>query len=97
MPNAHNPAQKAPQRTCVVCKARKDLADLLSFFILPEGIVFDPARKVQRRRNYVCPQPECLAGLDKWKKQYTKRHYNIASNSGIFSGLLLKNGTEVLP
>ncbi len=97
MPNAHDPAPKVPQRTCVVCKARKDLADLLSFFVLPEGIVFDPARKVQRRRNYVCPQPECLAGLDKWKKQYFKRHYNITGGSAVFSGLATRITTEALP
>lgn len=77
MPNKNNHAEHVPQRTCVVCRARKEAGELLSFFVLPQGLVFDPRRRIQRRRNYVCPDPECLVGLDKWKLKYMKRKFGL--------------------
>jgi predicted RNA-binding protein YlxR (DUF448 family) len=81
MPNRNSHADHVPQRTCVVCRAKREAGELLSFFVLPQGIVFDPRRRVQRRQNYVCPQPDCLKGLDKWKRNHLKRRFNLRSEA----------------
>jgi len=75
-----------PQRTCVVCRTSREIVTLLSFLVIREGIIFDPGRKIQGRRNYVCPDPVCLVGLDKWKKAQMKRRFGIRSNP-VFSSL----------
>ena len=84
MPNKNSHADHQPQRSCVVCRAKREAGELLSFFVLPQGIVFDPRRKVQRRRSYVCPDPLCLKGLDKWKRNHMKRRFALVSRA-IFS------------
>ncbi|NLW18160.1 MAG: DUF448 domain-containing protein [Candidatus Cloacimonetes bacterium] len=84
MTNRHSKAGHQPQRTCVVCRSQKDLKDLLAFFLLPEGLVFDPQRRVQRRRQYVCPDELCLRGLDKWRRSQMKRKFRLSSISAIF-------------
>jgi predicted RNA-binding protein YlxR (DUF448 family) len=73
MPNQNSHAHHKPQRTCVVCRSRKDSSELLNFVLLPEGVVFDPGRKLQRRNHYLCPEPKCIDGLIKWKGRYRKR------------------------
>ncbi len=78
MPNRNSHAQHTPQRTCVVCKTRKDLSGLLSFVLCPQGLVFDPRRRIAQRRNYVCPERPCLEGLDKWKRSRMKKKFGIA-------------------
>jgi len=60
-------------RTCVVCKKKVDQKGLLNFYIMNGGIVFDFKRILQIRKYYLCPNPECYAGLDKWRKRYQKR------------------------
>ncbi len=84
MPNKNSHADHLPQRTCVVCRSRKEVGDLLSFFVLPQGIVFDPRRRIQRRKNYVCPDALCLQGLDKWKRNHMKRRF-AQSSKAIFT------------
>ena len=64
MPNQNSHAKHVPERTCVVCRAKREAGELLSFFVLPQGIVFDPRRQVQRRKHYVCSGPDCLRGRD---------------------------------
>lgn len=89
MPNKNSHAHNLPQRTCVACRTRKEIGALLSFIVIPEGIIFDPARRIQRRRHYVCPEPRCLEGLDKWRKLYMKRRFGIRSTP-VFSGLAVR-------
>ncbi len=84
MPNRHSKAGHQPRRTCVVCRSQKDLRELLAFFLLAEGLVFDPQRRVQRRRQYVCPQENCLRGLDKWRRSKMKRKFGLSKFSAIF-------------
>lgn len=86
MPNRSSHAQNVPQRTCVACRQKKELGQLLSFFILREGIVFDPGRQVQCRRYYVCRDTACLLALDKWRRQYLKRHFAVNRAATLFSG-----------
>lgn len=78
MPNQNSKAQHQPQRTCVVCKQRRTLDQLMGFVLLPEGVVFDLTRKLQARKSYLCPEPECLRGFDKWEKAQLKRKFGIA-------------------
>lgn len=94
MPNLSSKAHHQPQRTCVVCKSRKDLSSLLSFVLLPQGIVFDPGRKLQLRKSYLCPSQECLAGLDKWEKQQLKRRFAITGHQPLFSALVKDPGAK---
>lgn len=84
MTNRHSKAGHKPQRTCVVCRSKKDLKALLAFFLLPEGLVFDPKRRVQRRRQYVCPHEACLRGLNKWRRSQMKRQFGLNTASAIF-------------
>ncbi len=74
MPNKNSHADHNPIRTCVVCKKKVDQKGLLNFFIMNGGIVFDSQRIVAVRKNYLCPSPECYAGLEKWRKRYQKKH-----------------------
>ncbi|MFO8144143.1 MAG: DUF448 domain-containing protein [Candidatus Syntrophosphaera sp.] len=69
----------------MVCKTRRDIGRLISFVIIPEGIIFDPARKIQQRKNYVCPDPACLQGLNRWKRQYLKRNFGITHGAPLFA------------
>ena len=94
MPNKNSNASHRPQRTCVACKTRKGLEELWSFFILPEGIVFDPERKVQRRKFYVCQQQDCLVGLDKWRRQFAKRNVGLRGTKALFSDLAKEAGEQ---
>ncbi len=73
MPNQASKADHRPIRTCVVCKAKREKAELLSFFLLEGGLVIDLAGKLQTRMNYVCSGGDCLGGLDKWKLRYKKK------------------------
>ena len=66
-----------PQRTCAVCKSKKDLDKLYAFIIIPEGIIIDPRRRLQRPRHYVCNDINCLSNLEEWEKRYFKKHYGI--------------------
>jgi len=73
MPNRSSKAGYQPIRTCVVCKKKVDQIDLLNFFSMDCGIVFDCKRKLTGRKFYLCPQPACFSGLEKWRKRYQKR------------------------
>jgi len=77
MPNKHSKVLHMPQRTCAVCKSKKDLDKLYAFIIIPEGIIIDPRRRLQQRRHYVCNDINCLSNLEEWGKRYFKKHYGI--------------------
>jgi len=72
MPNRNSHAGHIPERTCVVCRKKRAQAEMLGFFIMREGIVFDPGNAVQRRKAYLCRNAECYLGLGKWRKKYEK-------------------------
>lgn len=71
MPNMHSKAGHIPIRTCVVCRQKSAQTGLLAFFLLPAGITYDLARRINTRHYYHCPA--CLAGLPKWRKKRAKR------------------------
>ncbi|MCB5263013.1 MAG: YlxR family protein [Candidatus Cloacimonetes bacterium] len=72
MPNQNSKAGHKAIRTCVVCRGKSAQTELLSFILLPSGIVYDPARLLQARKYYVCPQQVCLNQLPKWRKKRQK-------------------------
>jgi uncharacterized protein len=49
-----------PQRTCVVCREKRDKRDLIRIVHTPdEGTVADPTGKRNGRGAYLCSQPSC--------------------------------------
>jgi len=78
MPNRNSHANRTPERTCVVCRNKRVVNELVSFATLREGLIFDLDRSLQIRKNYVCPSNECLRGLEKWKKRYAKKTFGAA-------------------
>ncbi|MFA6911324.1 MAG: DUF448 domain-containing protein [Candidatus Cloacimonadaceae bacterium] len=61
-----------PIRSCVICKTKRAQKELLGFMMMPSGIVYDLARRLQGRKQYVCPSRECVALLPKWQKRRAK-------------------------
>jgi predicted RNA-binding protein YlxR (DUF448 family) len=72
MPNKNSKAGHIPIRTCVACRAKRAQQELFSFILLPSGIVYDLAQKLSTRKYYVCPTPECVESLSKWRKKRAK-------------------------
>ena len=55
------PIKKRPQRTCVVCKAKRDKKDLLRVVLTPDGeICYDPTGRAAGRGAYLCRNEECI-------------------------------------
>ena len=55
------PVKKKPQRSCVVCRTKKDKKDLLRVVLTPDGeIKFDPTGRAQGRGSYLCRNEECI-------------------------------------
>lgn len=81
-----------PQRTCVVCRSRKEQDSLLSFILLPQGIVFDLRRRLQKRKYYLCQSRQCLMGLDKWERRQLKRRFAINNHKSVFSAAVAAAG-----
>ncbi len=59
--NAMAAAKKIPQRSCVVCRTKRDKKDLLRVVLTPDGdIKFDPTGRVAGRGSYLCRNEECI-------------------------------------
>ena len=51
----------SPQRSCTVCRAKADKADLIRVVRSPEGrAVVDVMKKLPGRGAYICPDTECI-------------------------------------
>ena len=51
-----------PERTCIVCRAKRPKTELLRIVFAPEGLVMvDPGGKAAGRGAYVCRRPEHAA------------------------------------
>ena len=76
-----------PQRTCVVCRVKRDKKDLNRFVLDREGyLVRDDAGKKPGRGIYVCPSNSCLEQLS--SKKLVSRIRALCSRSGKrFSGI----------
>ena len=61
--------QDFPERTCLICKDKKDKKDLFRLIKTKEDkYVFDEKQKQQSRGYYICKTHECLQRLSKHKK-----------------------------
>ena len=61
--------QDFPERTCLICKDKKDKTNLFRLIKTGEDkYVFDEKQKHQSRGYYVCKTHECLQRLAKHKK-----------------------------
>lgn len=48
-----------PQRTCVICREKKDKRLLTRFVSTEQGVFHDPTGKANGRGAYICDQPTC--------------------------------------
>lgn len=61
--------QEFPERTCLICKEKRDKKDLFRLVKTgEEKYVFDEKQKQQSRGYYICKTHECLKRLSKHKK-----------------------------
>ncbi len=49
----------APQRTCVICRQKRDKRTLTRFVATSQGVFPDPTGKADGRGAYLCDQPQC--------------------------------------
>jgi uncharacterized protein len=47
-------------RTCVGCRRARPQGELLRLARTPDGVRFDPTRRLPGRGAYLCPLPTCL-------------------------------------
>ncbi|MCK4311660.1 MAG: DUF448 domain-containing protein [Candidatus Cloacimonetes bacterium] len=74
MPKKSSKAGHVPERTCVICKKKKEQYKLIRFAILDSEIVFDLKRKITARGYYVCDDNDCMEKLDKWLQKHIKKN-----------------------
>ncbi|HNX38161.1 MAG TPA: DUF448 domain-containing protein [Candidatus Cloacimonadota bacterium] len=74
MPNRNSHADHIPFRTCVICRRKAEQKSLWSIRLLPQGLVIDLKRELSGRKCYVCPESDCLSGLERWQKKYSKKY-----------------------
>lgn len=48
-----------PQRSCVVCREKRDKRALTRIVMTPEGVQVDPSGKMHGRGAYLCEQERC--------------------------------------
>ena len=64
---------QSPERTCVVCREKKDKSDLFRIAKISENnYSFDEKQKMQARAIYVCKTHECIKRISKNKKYSLK-------------------------
>lgn len=62
----------SPQRSCTVCRAKSDKADLIRVVRSPDGrAVVDVMKKLPGRGAYICPDSDCI---EKAKKSGSLAH-----------------------
>ncbi len=73
MPNRSSKAGHIPERTCVICKEKKEQKYLVRFVILNNEIVYDLSRNIAARGYYVCDVNLCLEKIEKWFSKKKKK------------------------
>jgi len=59
---------KSPERTCLVCREKKEKKDLFRIAEVEGKYVYDVNQTIQARGTYVCKTHECIKRLAKNKK-----------------------------
>lgn len=57
-----------PERTCTICREKKDKKELFRIVEKHESYIFDEKQVEQSRGTYVCKTKECVQRLSKHKK-----------------------------
>lgn len=66
--------KKRPERTCIVCRSKKDKNDLIRIVKTKDNdFVYDPTGKANGRGAYICKDEECLNKF--LKKDFLQRSY----------------------
>ena len=74
MPKKSSKAGHVPERTCVVCRKKKERDKLIRFAILDSEIIFDLKREIASRGYYVCDDNDCLEKLNKWLQKFIRKN-----------------------
>ncbi len=91
------PIKKKPQRTCVVCRTKRDKKDLLRVVLTPEGeIVYDPSGRMAGRGSYLCRNEECIKAELKKSGRLAKglRHQVTSDELTVLAEVILKQAAE---
>ena len=51
--------KKRPQRTCIVCRDKKDKRDLIRLVLMESRLEVDMSGKMNGRGAYLCHNPNC--------------------------------------
>ena len=51
--------KQRPQRTCAVCRAKRDKRDLIRLVLTDGGLQVDLSGKMNGRGAYLCDDPDC--------------------------------------
>lgn len=92
------PVKKKPQRTCVVCKTKRDKKDLLRVVLTPDGeILFDPTGRAAGRGAYLCRNEECITAELKKSGKIAKglRHQVTKEELSALAKEILAQAAEV--
>lgn len=57
--------KQAPRRTCVGCRTTRAKPELVRITATPDGVRIDPDQRLPGRGAYVCPDPRCLAHIER--------------------------------
>lgn len=79
-----------PERSCVICKAKKNKKNFLRIIKSGAGYVYDATAKAQTRGQYICYDLNCLNKLSKHKK------YKLSSDSLILMLNAINKKIEIM-
>jgi len=77
----------APVRTCVGCRSARPQDTLLRFARTPDGVRFDPERRLPGRGAYLCPQPICLEAASRRDATGLRRALRGAAHAEVAAAL----------
>ncbi len=69
MPNKSSKANHIVERSCVICRVKKNKSELLRFISFDGRQVFDLKNVIQARGFYICNDNACLSRLEQWIKK----------------------------
>ncbi len=74
MPSRASHVGHIAERTCVACRNKGTMPEMLKFSVISGEIVFDLYRKLPEKGMYICRKESCLSVLEsKWLKKFLKK------------------------
>ncbi len=77
----------APVRTCVGCRRTRPKDRFVRIALTPDGVRFDPQRRLPGRGAYLCPKPTCLAAASRRDAAGLRRALRGASSVEVTAAL----------